>query len=268
MQRPRVITHNVVSVDGRLAVSPRTLLMLDERWPEGGDGYLDILRRHQPQVLLEGSGSLVTDDQRPEPLPPAELPPHVLGTDYLPAEVRAKASAGWFVVPDSRGRVRWTYKEFPGDDMAGWHLLVLVAVATPLRYLAYLRREQIPYLVVGRRHVDLTAALKVLRARFAVDTVVATGGARLGGALLRAGLIDEIETEIVPIAVGGTRTPMMFTAPDLDRTTRPTRMRCLGVEARPHGRVLVRYAVEREPTPEPKRSGHKLATADHPRSQS
>ncbi|WP_216910248.1 RibD family protein [Nocardia noduli] len=244
MRRPRVITHNTISVDGRLAVSPRTLLMRDERWPGGDEGYRDLMRRHRPQVLLEGSGSLVTDDQRPRILPATDRPVSALARDHLPDEVVARATAGWFVVPDSRGRVRWTHREFPGTEMAGWHLLVLVATATPPSYLAYLRREGIPYLVCGRHHVDLTAAMKVLRARFAVETVVATGGARLGGALLRAGLIDEIETEVVPIAVGGTRTAAMFTATDLDRTAQPTRLRCIGTEQRPHGRVLLRYAVD------------------------
>jgi riboflavin biosynthesis pyrimidine reductase len=248
MDRPRVITHNSAAVDGRLALSPGTPIMFDERWPASGqDGYADIMRRHRPRVLLEGSGSFVADGHEPPPLPPAGRSAATPARDFVPDEVAARATRGWLTVPDSRGRVRWTYKEYPDEAWAGWHVLVLVAARTPLDYLAYLRREGVPYLVVGEERVDLGAALAALRARFGVETVVATGGGRLGGALLRAGLVDEVEVEVLPMAVGGTTTAALFTAPDLDRAAAPTGLRLLGVEERPGGRVLLRYAVERSP---------------------
>ncbi|WP_336206722.1 dihydrofolate reductase family protein [Nonomuraea sp. LPB2021202275-12-8] len=246
MDRPRVITHNSAAVDGRLELSPGTPIMFDERWPSSGqDGYADIMRRHRPRVLLEGSGSFVGAGQEPSPLPPADQPAGALLEDFVPDEIVARATKGWMTVPDSRGRVRWTYKEYPDEAWAGWHLLVLVAAGTPLDYLAYLRREGVPYLVVGEERVDLGGALAALRARFGVETVVATGGGRLGGALLRAGLVDEIEVEVLPMAVGGTTATALFTAPDLDRSARPAGLRLLGVEERPEGRVLLRYEVQR-----------------------
>ena len=50
---------------------------------------------------------------------------------------------------DGRGRVRWAFREWPGEEWAGWHLLVLAARHTPPQYLAYLQGEGIPYLVAG-----------------------------------------------------------------------------------------------------------------------
>lgn len=232
-------------MDGRLSLSPGVLLMVDERWPTyAGSTYGDVMRRHAPQVVLEGAGSFVTDDQVPDPLPPADEPEDVLRADYLPDAVVARATRGWLAVTDSRGRGRWIYKEFPDEQWAGWHLLVLVAAATPTDYLAFLRREAIPYLVVGDERVDLALALRRLGERLGVDTVVSTAGGRLNGALLRAGLVDQIEVEVVPIAVGGTATPAMFTAPDLGPTDPPVALRLLEVEQRSHGRVLLRYAVD------------------------
>ncbi|MER6172756.1 RibD family protein [Streptosporangium sp. NPDC001681] len=243
-RRPRVIAHNSSSVDGRITLSPGVLLMIDERWPVfTGSGYADVKRRHHPQAILEGSGSFVSDDHVVEELPPPTEPTDALQRHYLPDHITALTTGGWLVVPDSRGRVRWTYKQFPGPSWAGWHLLVLVAAATPTAYLSFLRREGIPYLLVGDQRVDLSVALEELRDRLGVRTVVSNGGGRLNGALLRAGLLDEIEIEVVPIAVGGTTTPALFTAADLTPDTSATSLRLLAVERRSRDRVLLRYEV-------------------------
>lgn len=87
--------------------------------------------------------------------------------------------------------------------------------------------------------------MSALGERLHVRTVVSTGGGRLNGALLRAGLLDEIEVEILPIAVGGTATRAMFTAGDLGPDDDPTPLRFLGAIELGEGRVLVRYAVAR-----------------------
>lgn len=249
--RARVITHNQTSVDGRVAISPGRLLMFDERWPKtDADPYADVKSRLRPRVLLEGSGSFVTDAADPgAPLPdvPDEVARSELRRDFLPTDVVTKATAGWLAVVDSRGRVRWAYKEYPGEEWVGWHLLVLVATQTPVAYLAYLRREEIPYLVAGADRVDLEVALRKMRVLLRADTVVCTGGGRLTGALLRAGLVDEIEIETVPIAVGGTTTPSLFAGPDLGPDARPTPLHLVDVERRAGDRVLLRYAVQRDP---------------------
>lgn len=248
MARPKLITRNTASVDGRIALSPGLPLLFDPRWASLAgeeDPYARIRSVHRPGALLEGSGSLVTDGAVPDPLPAATEDPDVLLEDFLPEDVVARASAGWMAITDSRGRVRWLYKEWPGEEWAGWHVLVLVARSTPPDYLSYLRRERIPYLVAGDDRVDLSAALDRLGERFGITTVVSTGGGRLNGALLRAGVVDEIEIEIAPWATGGTTTPALFTAPDLEPEAMPTRLRLLGTEQLPGDRVLLRYEIDR-----------------------
>lgn len=251
MGRPKVITHNIASVDGRIALSPGIPLLFDPRWASlagDDDPYARILAEHRPGALLEGSGSFVAEGAEPEALPAAPEEGDLLLEDFLPEEAVARARKGWMTVTDSRGVVRWMYKEWPGEDWAGWHLLVLVTQSTPLEYLSYLRREGIPYLVVGRDRVDLPAALARLGDRFGITTVVSTGGGRLNGALLRAGVVDQIEIEVVPFATGGSKTPALFTAPDLGPEAMPTRLHLSGIEQLPQGRVLLRYTVEQAPS--------------------
>jgi 2,5-diamino-6-(ribosylamino)-4(3H)-pyrimidinone 5'-phosphate reductase len=146
-------------------------------------------------------------------------------------------------VVDGRGRVDLQFTEWPDPAWAGWHALVLTSRAAPAEHLARLRERGIPYLVVGDDHVALPAALRLLGEHLGVRTVVCTGGGRLGGAFLRQGLVDEVDVEILPVAIGGLGTPALFDAAPLAAHEWPTRLELVADEALPDGRVRLRYRV-------------------------
>ena len=252
MTKPKVVVIQTASVDGRLTMSPDTLLLFgDDRWQAvaGSDNnaFSWVKGAHQPQAVLEGSGSFVLDKHQPDPLPAVEGDPAALYQDFLPeAIVNRPAHKGWFTVVDSRGRVRWLYKEYPGEEWAGWYLLVLVSRDTPAEYLAYLRREMIPYLVAGQQRVDLPAALEKLNTRLGVTCVLSEAGGRLNGALLRAGLIDEVTIDVFPALIGGTATPTLFDSPDLQPGEWPARLRLISAQTQPDEHVWLRYEVVRD----------------------
>jgi 2,5-diamino-6-(ribosylamino)-4(3H)-pyrimidinone 5'-phosphate reductase len=252
MPRPRLIVYELASVDGRLTIAPDALLLYgDERWTsavgECHDPYLWLSERFAPQVFLEGSGSFVPHHVECDPLPQVEGDTAGLYDDFLPDAVVARPGRrGWFTAVDGRGRVRWTIKEWPDPAFAGWHLLVLVCHGTPPEYLAFLRRESIPYIVAGADQVDLAGVLDRLWLRLGVTTVVATPGGRLGGALLRADLVDELIVDFFPAVIGGTATPALFTAPDLEPGASPARLRLLDHTADAKDHVRLHYEVVRQ----------------------
>lgn len=252
MNRPRVIVHTVASVDGRVSLGPgRTGFddVGDARWRAMWasdvsleESVADLVSFYKPQVLLEGSGSFVTEEEVLPELPPSEFDEAELRQDYLPPHVVGRPDhIGWFAVVDARGRVRAGITEFPGWE--GWRTLHLVARSTPDDYLAFLRRREIPYLVSGLRHVDLEATLEKMASLLGVTCVVCTAGSRLNGALLRANLIDEVGLVLLPALVGGSETPVLFRCPDLGPTDRPTRLDLLSVDSGPGGRVRLRYRI-------------------------
>ncbi len=209
--RPKVVIFGEASVDGRITTAPGVLLMFPEpRWQAvapKSETYEHLKQAYRPQSYLEGSLSLTPEGQPAEPLPPVEGDPAPLYQDYLPAQIVNRPGAvGWFTCVDSRGRVRWFYKEFPDEAWKGWYLLVLVSRGTPPEYLAYLRREEIPYLVAGEGKVDLAGALEKLHDQLSVERVLSTSPGKLGGALLRAGLVDEIDIDFFPAVIGGCET--------------------------------------------------------------
>lgn len=252
MNRPRLVVHAVASLDGRMSLGPnRTGFedVADARWQaiwasgETGDQRLRRLRQlHQPQVFLEGSGSFVREGDELMPLPPVQGDPQSLYQDYSPPTVVERPGhQGWFAVVDGRGRMRSGVKEFEG--WPGWHSLHLVSHGVPPEYLAYLQRQGIPYLIAGRQRVDLPRVLEKLAARLNVTCIVSTAGGRLNGALLRAGLVDEINIEFLPGVIGGMDTPSLFDSPDLEPDQWPVRLRLLSAQVESAGRVWLRYEV-------------------------
>jgi riboflavin biosynthesis pyrimidine reductase len=219
MKRPHITTYSLASLDGKLTISPDTLLLFgDERWTAcagtSEDVYRWIMSTLHPDALLEGSGSLVPRGASVEPLPDPSLPQSELLQDYLPDRIVDVENRKWLVVTDSRGLIRWMYKEFPGEEWAGWYILVLVSNSTPAAYLDYLRREDIPYLMCGEGKVDLDIAMKKLSS-LGIRKLVSTAGGNLSGALLRKNLVDDVWIEFFPALIGGTHTPGLFNAPDM-----------------------------------------------------
>ncbi len=253
MDRPRVIILNSASVDGRLAVSRDALLLYgDKRWnaleaPGGFDVFKWLKSTYQPQATLEGSGSFARDDEHPSSLPPFEGDPAALYQDFLPdAILHRPGHRGWFTAVDGRGRIRWQYKEYPDEAWKGWYALVWVARQTPPAYLAYLQREEIPYLVTGDTHVDLALALQKMKTQLGVDCLISTAGGRLNGALARAGLVDEINLQLLPGIIGGFDTPSLFDSPPLRADEFPIRLNLVSAHVGTAGHVWLRYQVARE----------------------
>lgn len=237
--RPRVVVSVTASADGRVSPSRAERLLdpgVSRRWqalwpPDVEELFrrrAEAIERHRPTVVLEGSGTFVADDAGPLELPDTGAPPG----DFLPF-----GSTRWFAVVDRRGRIRWTHTR-DGDSS----LLVLTGPATPPRYLAYLRREGIPYLVAD----DLGAMVRKLGERLGATCVVSEAGGGLNGALLRAGLVDELHVVTVPALVGGLGTPSVVDGPPLPPGATPVRLRTIDVTVGAHGSVRAHYELVRD----------------------
>ncbi|TFG11697.1 deaminase [Candidatus Thorarchaeota archaeon] len=253
MDRPKVVVYTVASVDGRVAIAPnKTMFDGDNRFdsfitkPEI-DVQEHLFTIHQPTVIMEGSGSFVPENKEPGPLPRSDIEESKLYRDFLPKDVvNNEDRAGWCVAVDGRGRMRNWAKTF--DDLPGWHILILVGYHTPVGYLAYLQREKIPYLIAGEGQVDLNAVFVKLKSKLGVECILSTAGGKLNGALLRAGIIDEVNIVFHPGLVGGTNTPILYQSSDLNDDEKPTRLELVSVHADGGGGVWLRYFVKQKHT--------------------
>jgi 2,5-diamino-6-(ribosylamino)-4(3H)-pyrimidinone 5'-phosphate reductase len=190
--RPHVVIHIETSVDGRITGFEPDMAL-----------FYELIPRWAEDATLAGADTMLAA--------PDQIPPET-EEDLVPPEVREDDTRPLLVIPDSRGRVRvWhAFRRWPF-----WRRFVaLVAESTPRDYLEYLAERHVDYVVVGEDRVDLGKALEELASRYGVTTVRVDSGGALNGALLRAGLVDEVSVLHAPVLVGGKAPTTIFTEVD------------------------------------------------------
>jgi 2,5-diamino-6-(ribosylamino)-4(3H)-pyrimidinone 5'-phosphate reductase len=222
---PRVVMHNEFSVDGRM----------DWITPDLGQ-YYELASRWEANAILTSSNTVLAgyaQEEVPEEDETAFEPPQKDPDDPRPI----------LVMVDSQGRIRFWHQlrkePYWRDPVA------LCSRATPTRYLDYLEKRHIDYMVVGPDRVDMRAALEELNASYGVELVRVDAGGTLNGVLLRAGLVDEVSVLINPSLVGGWTPGSIFTAADLTSSEGVIKLKLTHVEQVKGDVVWLSYEVVR-----------------------
>jgi 2,5-diamino-6-(ribosylamino)-4(3H)-pyrimidinone 5'-phosphate reductase len=120
----------------------------------------------------------------------------------------------YWVIPDTKGILEGLLHtcrrfEFCRD------VIVLVSEETPLEYVRHLEERNYDYHIVGKKHVDLERALRLLSEKYGINTILADTGRVLGNLLLNQGFVCEISLLIHPVIVGTTSYNMFSGANNL-----------------------------------------------------
>ncbi|WP_067048799.1 dihydrofolate reductase family protein [Methanofollis ethanolicus] len=220
---PQVIIHTTVSLDNAITGYDIDIGL-----------HYELLLSFGPEALLVGSTTARTgietflDIEQPEG--PADLQrPAVSPDDPRPI--------GVFV--DSRGVLKGLLHVYRQMEHIK-DVVVLVSAATPEDYIAYLREREYPFIRCGTERVDLKAALHELEARFGISCVVTDSGGGLSGALIAAGVADEVSLVVTPVIAGAGCTKL-FRGVDA-----PVDLELIGSKEAGKGRVHLRYAVKKK----------------------
>lgn len=228
--RPRVICHMATSIDGRVVA---------EAWPESAAVRREYETIHNNygadawmcgRITMEPFAGAVRSDaevRREHAGPPRE--------DHIAPGAHESLA----VAIDPSGRLAWGKNDIDGD-----HVVAVLSERVSDEYLAFLRDRGVSYILAGVRDVDLAAALEKLGPSFGVRTLMLEGGGRINGAMLAAGLIDELSVLVSAVADGRIGTPALFDV-DAGQVT-PRRLTLDAVEQRPDNIVWLRYRVEAE----------------------
>lgn len=187
------------------------------------DRRVFALLRSLADVVLVGAGTARAEEYRPVPVTPARRALRE-AAGRRPAPVVAVVSRGVGLPPGS-----------PLLDPAAGTLLLTTqagAAAAP---------EGLTAVATGRDEVDLGAALAALRAR-GLSHVLCEGGPSLAGALVAAGLVDELCLTTSPVLAGGDGPRLLAVAAEV-RT--PLRLAHLLEQ---DGSLLARWLVDGRPT--------------------
>jgi riboflavin biosynthesis pyrimidine reductase len=221
----------MTSLDGRIVTTGWPLT------PEGRRQYELVHASYEPDGWLCGRVTMEPFAKRMRS--DAEVAREHAGS--APREdFRAPGDFDSFAVAvDPSGRLAWESNDIDGD-----HVVTILSERVSDEYLAFLRERGVSYVLAGAGEIDLRLALEKVRARFGVRTLMLEGGGKINGALLQAGLIDEVSVLVAPVADGREGTPTLF---DIDaRAAAPRRLALEAIERRGDDMLWLRYRVERE----------------------
>jgi len=151
------------------------------------------------------------------------------------AQPKAKRLA---IGADAKGVLRFQENEVGGD-----HVVLLVTERVSNDYLAHLQAAGVSYLFCGEKEVNLQVALRKLVSVFKLRKLMLQGGGKFNGAMLKAGLVDEISHITVPVADGGTGVSTFFDIPGDAPARAAGTLRLMSHKQIPGNVIWARYRV-------------------------
>jgi riboflavin biosynthesis pyrimidine reductase len=187
----------IMSLDGRIVSS---------RWQLSADGraeYEATAATYQSNAWMCGRVTMAGFANGTPPVPGAAALA-IARTDYIAPHPQTSFA----IALDPAGKLYWARNEIGGD-----HLITVLTEKVSNDYLAHLRTAGVSYLFAGPDRIDLPIVLDKLAAAFPIKTLMLEGGGKINGAMLQAGLIDELSLLLAPFADGSTDTPTLFDLP-------------------------------------------------------
>lgn len=220
----------VCSIDGRIWGS---------RWRPKANVVPNLFERLHDRLIAEqpGGGSWLCGRVTAQEF--------AKGTAYPPSDqvfprknwFAQREAKAWGIFLDAHGKAVWARKDIGGDP-----ILVILTEQVSDSHLAGLRADGVSYIFAGATEIDLAAALETLNRELGIGHLMLEGGGGANGALLRAGLVDEISLVISPTIDGSTGAPTVFNSGDVDLGPAPIeRMTLASHEVLDGGAVWLRY---------------------------
>ena len=227
--KPYVICHMCTSLDGKI---------IGHRWGKLS-GYKHESTLFETTAASFGIGAWLvgttTMDEFDGPKKKLPLAPkNFKRGDH----VANKGAKSFGIGADTKGVLRFQQNEVSGD-----HVVLLVTERVSDDYLAHLQSAGVSYLFCGKREIDLPTALRKLGQAFKLRKLMLQGGGKFNGAMLRAGLVDEISHLTVPVADGGLGVASMFDIPGKPPAKAAAKLRLLSHKLMPGGVIWARYRV-------------------------
>lgn len=224
MNRPYIICHMMMSVDGRIDCGMTEKI-------GGSDSYYDILNSFETDGAL--SGRVTAELEMAEPGKSVSKNSEKIGKECFSVK---RKGCSYQIVTDTHGTLLWK------DNRTGEEPLVIIMSETASEdYLHYLDSLGISWIVTGKERIDMKRAMEILNTEFDVKRLAVVGGGNINGAFLDAGLLDEVSILIGPGIDG--RKGMAATFDGLPMEREPFKLKLKEVRSYESGAVWLHYTV-------------------------
>lgn len=210
MNRPYVILHMLISIDGKITGKymdePTTIALTEE--------YYRINREYKAdayccgRVTMEGS---FTGGAKPDLTPFKNI--------VIERKDKIQKKWGYYAISiDPHGRLGWYGSEIKDYDIGydNAHIIEILTDNVSDEHIAFLESKGISYLFCGNEKVDVNLMLKKLYEGFGIKTIMLEGGGLTDTLFLNAGVIDELSLVVVPTIDGDCEGKDLFSGKTLN----------------------------------------------------
>lgn len=210
MERVYIICHMVTSIDGKVTGD----FLYRPECEKATAVYYEINRNYKSdgficgRVTMEGS---FTNGWQPDL---SMFEPTAEKGDYIPDNL-----TGFYAVSfDPKGRLGWKSSVIIDEDpgYGGAQVVEVLTKAVDKRYLAYLRKKEIPYIFAGETEIDVPVALCKLKEKMGMKNLLLEGGSIVNGYFERVNMIDELSLVVAPIVADKDDKPLFWESHAMD----------------------------------------------------
>ncbi len=242
MNRPYMFCHMLTSIDGKIMGE----YMGTPECATAGEIFDSITFGKRGDYHMQGwlSGRITTDDnftfyrkpQLDENAPPVPEGDYIINTN----------APMYYISIDPHGKLGWEKNtiEYAGNTA---NVIEVLTEKADNAYKAFLRKLNIPYIIAGKETLDCRMVMEKLGRLFGFTCLMLGGGGVLNWTFIQAGLCDELNVIIAPVADGATDTPTLFEARKPLGDTTPVSFRLKSAAPMEDGSVWLRYDIVSKP---------------------
>lgn len=174
MNRPYIICHMMMSVDGRIDCAMTEKL-------KGTEEYYKILEGLNTPTVLSGRVTAELEMADKEKFFTENN--EIIGEESFSKKM---SEEGYNVVVDTKGTLLWnSYSEEKP-------LLIITNIDVKKEYIDYLNSKNISWIACGKGKINMKRAMEILKEEFKVKRMAVVGGGTINGGFLDEKLLDEI----------------------------------------------------------------------------
>ena len=214
MNRPYIICHMVTSVDGKVTGD----FLFRPECKKATDIYYEMNREYKSQgsggficgrITMETSftGGWYPDLSKYEP-----VEKHLGSYMNCWCDDMGENGDYYAIAFDPKGRLGWKKNviedEDPGYD--GARIIEVLKEKVDGRYLSYLEKMEIPYIIAGEDEINVPLALRLLFDHLTPTFYVLEGGSIINGSFIRTDCVDEISVVQAPVTADKDSKPLFL----------------------------------------------------------
>lgn len=200
MNRPYIICHILSALDGKIE-GP---FMHSKVAQQTSKEYARIRDEYRGDAWVYGTTTTkeFTEGKKPN----LDFNFEVLEGDHIASHTETL----YYISIDMLGEIGWESGTFQKSGRPNAHVIEVISETTSASYRAYLRKQNVSYIIAGKDRLDTKIACEKLYTYFGIRRMLICGGGAINYTFAQSHMIDELSLLIAPVADGESDSATVF----------------------------------------------------------